>query len=309
MKFFSNLQDRSLTAAIEKHFEISAKEMPNVVKLLQASSIICMKILNKGRINMASYNLKKQISFFDQAMREVLKKNKNYKGESLINFVKPDTNFTYQALAIANRYLNYYNSDEDKYNILIEAFTNQFLDKDKMRKTLYDFDGFVYDKDPQTGKYINPSPVPIEGYINTLFTRAVIAESQRLSDEYARRKSITPFEDETDEDAFDRSVDKTISKFNTDDEVMWDHLMKDVERQFKQEFAKDKFPDRPLYVLKMLLLGYSKTEIAQELGLSNTRVGDMVWYMKKAVRDLANKYADKGDSTLLLELEKNFDKK
>ena len=257
---------------------------------------------------MASYNLKKQISFFDQAMREVLKKNKNYKGESLINFVKPDTNFTYQALAIANKYLNYYNSDEDKYNILIEAFTNQFLDKEKMKKTLYDFDGFVYDKTPD-GKYINPSPVPIEGYINTLFTRAVIAESQRLSDEYARRKAITPFEDETDEDAFDRAVDKTISKFNTDDEVMWDQLMKDVERQFKQEFAKDKFPDRPLYVLKMLLLGYSKTEIAQELGLSNTRVGDMVWYMKKAVRDLANKYADKGDSTLLLELEKNFDKK
>nr|DAX81763.1 MAG TPA: RNA polymerase sigma-H factor [Bacteriophage sp.] len=307
MIFFSNLQNRPLTAAIEKHFEISAKEMPNVVKLLQASSIICKKILNKGRLNMASYNLKKQISFFDQAMKEVLKKNKNYKGESLIDFVSPDTNFTFMALKMANKYLNYYNSDEDKYNILIEAFTNQFLDKDKMKKTLYDFDGYLYDY--VDGKYVNPTPIKIEAYISTLFSRAVIAESQKLSEDYSKRKAITPFEDESDEDAFDRAVDKTVSKFNADDEVMWDQLMKDVEHQFKQEFAKDKFPDRPLYVLKMLLLGYSKTEIAQELNLSNTRVGDMVWYMKKAVKDLAKKYADKGDSTLLLELEKNFDKK
>ena len=311
MKLFSNKTTKSnqmvtsaaVIALIAKDLKISSKDYINVCNLFALSSIYYKKSL-KG-YKMKAGGICKQLSFFDSAVRDVLKKTKNYKGQRLDTFLSPSANFNGNICSIVNKYLNYYNSDEDKYDIVISAFEDLFL-TDNIKKTLVEFDGFLYDYDKETKKYINPTPIALEPYIHTLLTRAVIRFSEKLSDDYSRRKNVNPFENETEDDAFNRTVDKAIKQYSQDDELMWDRLLADVDKQFKKEFEKDKNPDRPSKVLEMLLLGYTKSEVAKAMDISSTRVGDLVWYMKKAVTDLAKRYDKDGDSTLLYEIENNF---
>jgi hypothetical protein len=285
-------RDKVVAEAVERFYKISAKDYPNVCKFLSYAALKALNSDNfdKGRNkNMSiSYNLSKQISFLDAAIKEVLAKTKNYQGIPLITFVDKDTDFTGMVMNLSKKYLSFYKSDEDRYDILVSAFEEIFLGRPN--KMLTDFDGEYQGK-----------PVAIEGIIKMILGQAIIRASQNKTDYYKRLQTIHPYEDETDDDAFDRAVEKKLDKFSADDEILWEQIKRDVNKKFDKFFARSPEPDRAGKVLDMLLLGYSQTEIANKFGISNTRVGDLIKKMKEAIKEVAEDYDRKGDSVLLKE--------
>lgn len=231
-------------------------------------------------------SLKQRLSFFDAAVKEVLSKTKNYQGKFLIEFVQDDTNFNYNLYSLIRKHLNLYTSDEDIYDIVVTAFAKLFLDN--INKAFYEFDG-EYETG---GKVVD---IQIERYLHKLLFRAIVTESKKFSEHYKRHQDITPFEDESDEDALDREFHKRVKQFDASDERLLEELM----TALAKKYSKERNFERIEKILQMLILGHSKTEIAKEIEISNSRVGDFVWVLKDSVKELSKDLANEGDSDLV----------
>lgn len=304
-----------------KKYEISSNELVSfytnllgVVSSRTESRAIkarLSKILNKSEEKsimgiiaslFTSGSIYNRLSFMDAAIKDVLKKNKNKYGTPLIEFVRPDTNFNGYVGKIVNKYLNYYKSEDDKYDLVISAFEELFLTKN-FKKAFNEFDGWIVLDD---GK---EQEVAIEPYLKTLFARAVISQSKKLSEDYSKRKHVNPMGDGADEEsmeeAFDRVTFKESPKFSdAEEEVTYNQLLNALKKAMKQ--SKDY--DTQIQVLNMLLDGYSKSEIANALNISNSRVSDRVWALQKAISEVAIKNKTLGDNDLITELADNFAK-
>lgn len=295
MKFFS----RKLTveAAFEKEYNLSAKDYPSVCNFLAAKLIGKYNINNSGEsghMNVAS--LRTKLSFLDKAIKEVLSKLKNTDGTKLIDFVDKKTDFNQMINSLVRKYLNFYDSEDDVYDIVVSAFTDVFLERGK--KAFQDFDGTVVDGDKSWN-------VSIEPYIHMLLKRAIIHHSKMFSERFNTRKDITPYEDESDEDAFEREVNNHVQRLKPHDRQIFKELVDAI----KKKFRRDSNPERVEKIFELLLLGYKKSDIAKELNVSNTRVGDYVWLIKETVEEVARDLKKQGDSDLLDQLERNFKKK
>lgn len=239
-------------------------------------------------------NLCQRIQFVDTAIKEVLKKTKNVNGTPLIEFLRDDTDFTPYLCKIARKYLSFYNSDEDRYDILIAAFEKLFLVN--AEKAFKDFDGWVVQEDGTENQ------IAFEPYIQTLMVRAVIEQSKKRAEDYSRRKHINPStqfdKEESSEEAFDRVVNKQHQEvkrhLDSDEEIHYEQLMKALTTKLKTK----KGGDTTLFILDKLLLGFQKGEIAKELGVSATRVTDSIWAIKQLLAEIAQDAKRKGDSEM-----------
>jgi hypothetical protein len=289
--------------AFTKATNLSADKFPQTYALLELA--VCekagiLKTTNSdysgGTIMalVASSGIRGRLSFFDSAVKEILKKNKNFEGTPFITFVKKDTNFNQMMYSIVKKYLSFYDNDEDIYDIVISAFTSLFLDN--FKKAFHDFDGIYL---AEGGR---EQQIAIEGYIYQLLSRAIVTESKKISKHLKDRAQITPFEGESEEDALDREVGDSIEKFKSSDQKLWDQLLKLLRDKMKSKRNYDILEK----VLQHLLLGHSASEIAAKLGVSTTRIGDHVWYLKLFVQEVAKDLSNQGDSDMLKTLEKQF---
>ncbi len=295
-----------ITAAVNQAFEkdtgLCAADYPAVVAFMadHLCDVHDLSVDNKsvnfeGYIMALNSGMRSRISFFDAAVKEVLRKNKNFEGTPFISFVKKETNFNDMMWSIVKKYLSFYDNEDDIYDIVISAFQSLFLEN--FKKAFHDFDGvYLGDKDEVLGH------ITIEQYIYRLLSRAVIHQSKELTKHTKDRVEITPFEGETEDEALDRAVDKELNSFNIADKKLWAQLLEELRknmRSMKNYATLER-------VLQHLLVGDSQKEIADKLGVTSTRVGDHVWYLKKFTQDVAKKLDKEGDSDLLNLLQKNY---
>lgn len=303
MKLFTTASQQVTNAALVTAFEndtgLSANEYPMVLALFE--SAVCDKHKIKNSVesegSVMALNLgtiKSRLSFFDAAVKEVLTKGKNYEGKKLIEFVQKDTDFNQMLYSIVKKYLSFYENVDDIYDIVISAFSALFLDN--FNKVFKDFDG-IYIGDG--GKESN---VKIEAMIYKLLSRAIIQESKNLSKHLKDRHELKPFENESEEDALDREVGDALQKFSISDQKLYNQLLELLRKKMKK---KKNFSILEK-VLQHLLLGHSATDISKKLGVSTTRVGDHVWYLKYFIQEVAKDLNKQGDSDLLNTLETSY---
>ncbi len=287
-----------IESAFEAKTGLSVKSSPSLFKLMAHSFISKGYDIKSGEINMVPVaSLRSKLSFFDKAVKEVLRKGKNSSGTPLIEFVKDDTDFNQMILGITKKYLNFYESEDDVYDIVMTAFSKIFLEN--FKKSFNDFDGWVVHNDGSESK------VAIEPWIHTILKRAVITESKNFSKIHKNTQEVTPFEDETHDEALDREVNKNLRNMDKQDKMLYEEMVRELKRKFK----RDRNPERVEKIFDLLVAGYQKQEIAKELGISSTRVGDYVWQLKSFAEELAKDFKMQGDSQLMDLLDVTFRKK
>lgn len=280
--------NNQIAALFESKYSMTQKDFPNVFKFFESS--LCKATCNQNSdksVNGANMthavSLKQRLSFFDKAVKEVLTKNKNTSGVPLIEYVDPSTDFNANLFSIIRKKLSFYTNDEDIYDIAISAFSELMLKN--FKKAFSEFDGTL----------TNGAKVKFEPYFHTLLNREIINQSKKFSEHHKHHQDVTPFEDETTEDALDREYNKRVKQLDQTDKKLLDQLIKALNKKFRSEKAYDRIEN----ILRLKLLGYNNTEIGKEIGISSVRVADFIWVIKDAIVELAGDLDKQGDSDLV----------
>ncbi|EJF05988.1 hypothetical protein ThvES_00019480 [Thiovulum sp. ES] len=117
-------------------------------------------------------------------------------------------NFNKTVISIVNKRLGYYNSDELKYDIIVDAFIS-VVEKGGFKKFMQsdDKDGLEDIPDFEEDEGINKvGKAPIGAWVYMIMDRAVINVSKKNVKYEASKKTINPIEDESDSEAFERVV-------------------------------------------------------------------------------------------------------
>ena len=222
-----------LEASFKERTGLSANSFPSLFKFMSRHLMSKESVIKSGDKNMLVVaSLRSNLSFFDQAVKEVLKKNKNSSGTRLIEFVKEDTNFNDMIVGISKKYLNFYDNEDDVYDIIMTAFSKVFLEN--FKKIFNEFDGWIVHNDNSESK------VAIEPWIHTVLKRAVIDASKKFSKIHNNTQEVNPFEDETQDEALDREVNKNLRNMDKEDKMLYEEMVKELKKKFK----RDRNPER-----------------------------------------------------------------
>ena len=114
----------------------------------------------------------------------------------------------------------------------------------------------------------------------------------------ALRTEITEIENEATENAKFLEMEERIDDFSAEEEVLYQNLLAQIDKKAKRLY-KDRDYQRVKATLVLLIDGYSKSEIARELDLSNGMVTNIIKLINEAIRALAVEQSKSGDPTLL----------
>lgn len=226
------------------------------------------------------------LSFFDSAVKEIFAREQNKHGDYLIDFLPSDYNFNPMVYSLVRKYLDLYPNDAEKYDIVVTAFTQTFLNN--FKKIYHDFVGHYLD---ETGK---EKPIKIQTYTTLVFTRALIKVSERHSN-FNKHHLNFNLEDETDTETFDR----IYTTYDLEPELIEDLVQfEDLCNLLKNQFNETENPKRYSKLLDMLLQGYSSADIAKTFNVSRARLSALVKQIRNWVKEIAQDLGQKGDCAL-----------
>ena len=129
----------------------------------------------------------------------------------------------------------------------------------------------------------------LEQFLHLIFQRELSALSQKYIKKNNVEVDSTHFNDdfEDKQNGFDALLDAVVSEMHDEyrpDEVLeWEEIQDKILSKLK---TRQNYETLKL-IMDMLLLGYSKSEIAKALGVSAVRITHLLKPIKEAIRDIA----------------------
>lgn len=230
-----------------------------------------------------------------KGMVEVIS-NYEFEGRSLVEDLPGGKKFNFLPilLNISGKELAMYDSPDDKFDIMAQAYATMFIERaDKV------FAGY----DPTWSK---KHKAPLTGYIGRLFRRSVQEVSKAFSN--YKRRHVHPKENESedgakDPDSFDKFLRKNSPPVKPSEEVVFKSILKALKKVMK---------DRSDYkensqVLEMLLNDFSAGEIAKYFNVSAAKISQRIGKIIEDLAELAIYNKRRGDDSLYIHLDRYFD--
>lgn len=227
---------------------------------------------------MTAYQFNKNIAKISESIYEVLKKRGLIDELTKSNQNNPHF-FTRNLSKLVQKELAWLIAREDydkAWDILVEAFTNIMLHRDP-------FKNFRTREERKT-----KGGAGLEQLLHLMFQRELSALSQKYIKNVDKEVDSTRMNEKADgegglDDLLDYVVSEMYDEYSPEEIAEWEQLQEKILDKLK---TKQNYDTLKL-IMDMLLLGYSKSEIAKALGVSAVRVTHLLKPIKQAIIDIA----------------------